>query len=240
MNGRSDGPPPALFTGPAGGRQWRPKPESGGLLFPLTCSCAIHLLVLFVPAFGTPGSFVPPASPKGPQKPSGLSVRLVPFHSLRAEDRAPIATRATSAEPPASAPAAPKPEAEAKARPKPGDNSRSGSDLLALPGVIYYPTSLLTVRPQPLAAADLDPPPLQPIIASGKIILTLWIDPQGRTSKVTMESTNLPGVFVGTAVAAFDGLRFKPGEINNQKVGAVMRIEVTYDDARLVSMQVVE
>lgn len=239
MNGRSDGLSPAPATASASGGPWRPRPGSGALRFPLTCSCVIHLLVLFVPALGTPGRFVAPAAPQGLRTPSGLSVTLVPFHSLRAEERPPAALRAAAAEPPAAGPAQ-KPEPPAKERPRPGTGADGGSDLLALPSVIYYPTSLLTVRPQPLAIADLDPPPLQPIIASGKIVLTLWIDPQGRTAKVTMESTSLPGVFVSTAVAAFDGLRFKPGEINQQKVGAVMRIEVTYDDARLVSMQVVE
>lgn len=112
------------------------------------------------------------------------------------------------------------------------------ADLLPLPGVIYYPTSFLSLRPQPLTEADLDPPHIRRIVASGKVILRVWINPFGRTSRVVVEAADLPQNFVDTAVAAFELLRFRPGELHGQKVGAVMRIEVTYDDGRMIKTEI--
>ncbi len=134
----------------------------------------------------------------------------------------------------------PDPKPVTKERLKSTDSRMDGADLLPLPGVIYYPTSFLTVRPQPLAEANLDPPRLRPIVASGKVILTLWINPFGLASKVAVESTNLPEIFTSTAVDAFQSLRFKPGELHGQKVGAVMRVEVIYDDGRLISTEILQ
>ena len=204
-------------------------------MFPLACSCALHLFILFFPIFGTVGGFAPPASPSSPKKPSSFSVTLTPFHSLTAEDWRPLTAHAVPVEL-----SAPEPRPVTQDLSKPAESRMDGANLLPLPGVIYYPTSFLTVRPQPLTEVDLDPPPIRPIVASGKVILTLWINPLGQTSKVAVESTNLPGNFVSTAVAAFEGLRFKPGELHSQKVGAVMRIEVTYDDGRLISTEVLQ
>ncbi len=235
MNGRLDAASPALAAGPSLGGRWRPAPESGSLMLPLACSCAIHLFILFFPMFGTVGGSGPPAAPNTRSTPSSFSVTLTSFHSVRAEDWHPLTARAVPAE--LSAPEA-KPVTQEQS--KPADSRMDGADLLPLPGVIYYPTSFLTVRPQPLAAVDLDPPRTRPIVASGKVILTLWINPLGQTSKVAVVSTDLPGIFVETAVAAFEGLRFKPGELYSQRVGAVMKIEVTYDDGRLLSMEVLQ
>lgn len=235
MNGRLDAPPPPLPAGRAIEGGWCPAPESGSLMLPLACSCAIHLFLLFFPMFGTVGGSGPPAAPNTRNTPSSFSVTLTSFHSIRAEDRHPLTARAVSPELSA---AEAKPVTQEQS--KPAASRMDGADLLPLPGVIYYPTSFLTVRPQPLTEVDLDPPRTRPIVASGKVILTLWINPLGQTSKVAVESADLPGIFVSTAVAAFEGLRFKPGELYSQRVGAVMRIEVTYDDGRLLSTEVLQ
>lgn len=106
-----------------------------------------------------------------------------------------------------------------------------------MPGIIYYPTTLLTQRPQPLGEMEFDPPRIRPIVASGKIVLVLWINPFGKTSKVAVEASDLPESFVDIAVTAFEQLRFKPGELHGLKVGVIMRVEVTYVDNRVIGME---
>lgn len=210
-------------------------------MLPLTCSCALHLFILFFPMFGTVGGFIAPAPPTSQQAPSSFSVTLAPFDRLRAEDRHPPAASAVSAVSAASAEMpAPEPRPATKDPLRARESRMDTVDRLPLPGVIYYPTSFLTVRPQPLGEVDLDPPRTRPIVASGKVILKLWINPLGRTTKVAVESTQLSDIFVEVAVAAFEGLRFKPGELHSQKVGSVMRIEITYDDGRLIGTEVLQ
>ena len=114
------------------------------------------------------------------------------------------------------------------------------ADLVPLPGVVYYPTSLLSVRPQPQTEAELDPPRIRPIVASGKVILVVWINPLGQTAKVAVESSDLPNNFVTAAAAAFEQLRFSPGELHGLRVGSVMRVEVIYDDGRLINTEISE
>ena len=115
----------------------------------------------------------------------------------------------------------------------PPQHRAEGADLLPLPAPAYYTTDQLTKRPQPLAAAELDAPAIRPIVASGKIVLKLWINEFGVVTDVNVEKTELPEAFSRTAVAAFKDLRFVPGERNGQPVRTLMRIEVNYDDGRL-------
>lgn len=212
-----------------------PASKTRGLMSSLAYSCVLHLLVLFSPVFGTIARFAQPDSQAGQNMPSRLSVTLTSFDRVRAESWHPPVDAPGSSE---SREQEPKPVAKTLLRPS--DNRMDGTDLLPLPGVIYYPTNFLTARPQPLGEVDLDPPRIRPIIASGKVILMLWVNPFGATSKIAVESTDLPQNFVSVAVAAFEQLRFKPGELHGQKVGAVMRIEVTYDDGRLTKTEVMQ
>ena len=107
-----------------------------------------------------------------------------------------------------------------------------GIGLLPIPAPTYYTTDQLTKRPQPTAEAKLDTPETWPIIASGTIILKLWINERGDVISVDVEKTDLAEIFSRTAVEAFKQLHFDPGEINGRRVGTMMRIEVTYDDGR--------
>lgn len=200
----------------------------------LGCSCVLHLLVLFSPVFGTIARFAPAGSQIDQKRPSSFSVTLTSSNIVSGQvEHHPV----DSAVPTELSGLDPKPVTSAPR--KLADSRMDATDLLPLPGIIYYPTSFLSVRPQPMAEANLDPPQIRPIVASGKIILTLWINPFGATSKVAVEATDLPQPFVGAAVAAFEQLRFKPGELHGQKVGSVMKIEVTYDDGRLLKTEVV-
>lgn len=108
-----------------------------------------------------------------------------------------------------------------------------GRRLLPFPGAAYYATKELTVRPQALGEPVLEVEEIAAIRVAGKIVLALWISPQGQVVNVSVERSNLPEIFTQTAVKAFREMVFSPGELNGVKVGAVMRVEVLYDD-RLV------
>ena len=211
----------------------------------LGCSLLLHLFVLFLPVFGIVATFSQPGTQSIQKARPPLAVTFVAPQEVRIPDQQPAPDKHQPQELPAPKPEPdPKPEPEPKVIPdvpsSPDGGRMDKTDLLPLPGVIYYPTSFLTVRPQPLTAADLDPPHIRRIVASGKVILTLWINPSGQTVKVVVNHSDLPPNFVDTAIAAFQLLRFKPGELHAQKVGAVMKVEVTYDDGRLLNMEVLQ
>lgn len=201
----------------------------------LIISLALHLLILFFPAFGTIAKFPEQGAPERSQSPSSLSVTLASSRGERSDADHLSTDREATADS-----RRPEPQPEVKSPLKPTNSRMDGKDFLPLPGTIYYPTSFLTARPQPLGEANLDPPHLRPIVASGKVVLTLWIHPLGEISKISVDSTDLPQNFVSAAVAAFQQLRFRPGELHGQKVGAVMRIEITYDDGRLIKTEVLQ
>lgn len=123
-------------------------------------------------------------------------------------------------------------ERMANEEPRPALDRTEGIGLLPIPAPTYYTTDQLTKRPQPTAEAELDTPEIWPILASGTIVLKLWISELGDVIAVDVEKTDLPETFSSTAVAAFRRLRFTPGEIDGRPVGTMMRIEVTYDDSR--------
>jgi len=123
-------------------------------------------------------------------------------------------------------------EPMANEEPRPAMNRTEGIGLLPIPAPTYYTTDQLTKRPQATGEAELDTPEIWPILTSGTIILKLWISELGDVISVDVEKTDLPEIFSRTAVAAFRNLRFVPGEINGQRVGTMMRIEITYDDGR--------
>lgn len=108
----------------------------------------------------------------------------------------------------------------------------AGADLLPIPAPDYYTTDQLTKRPQPTGVADLDKPETSTIIASGKMVLKLWIDDLGDVVDVLVEQSELPEVISRSAVEAFRRLHFVPGELKGRRVGSVMRIEIIYDDGR--------
>jgi len=115
---------------------------------------------------------------------------------------------------------------------RPDETGGSGAGLLPLPGQAYYTTDQLSKRPQPMTVAELEPVEIKAIIASGKIVLKLWITERGSVARVEVESSNLPAMFTRAAVEGFKRLRFEPGERDGRPVGTVIRLEVNYDDGR--------
>lgn len=124
---------------------------------------------------------------------------------------------------PATPPSAKKEEASAAA------DSTLGAGVLPIGAPAFYTADQLTQRPRPLSPPHLDGlgGPNAPLL--GTVILKLWIGDSGRVVSVEIEESQVPAAAAAAAAAAFAELRFAPGEINGQVVGAIMRIEVTYD-----------
>jgi len=117
-------------------------------------------------------------------------------------------------------------------QPETATPAKQGAEMLPVPAVRFYGTRELTKRPQPLGRADLDAPEIRMIVASGKMVLKLWIDASGEVIEVEIEKTELPDRLAELTKARFRDLRFTPGERMGVPVGSVMRIEVDYDDNR--------
>ncbi len=198
------------------------------LLLALALSGLLHAAVVFLPYLGksTRETRLAPAAPR--PLPPVLDARLLGAG-------APVRQVAAAGAAAAAAPQDnPPPEQRVPGPPQPAPPQRAeGADLLPLAAPVYYTTDQLTRRPQPLNAAELDAPQIQPIVASGKIVLTLWINQFGAVADIAVENSELPELFTRTALATFKDLRFSPGERNGQPVATIMRIEVTYDDGRL-------
>jgi hypothetical protein len=205
------------------------------LTLPLLVSCALHFSVLFFPFIGS--VYRPPqtASLAAQATPSRLLITITSAHMIPGHIWHPLSESTPNPESPRT-PITPK--ADAPLKPNPGENRPERPASTPLPGIVYYPTQFLTAHPQALTEAILDTAEIRPIVASGRVVLTLWINPSGETVKIAVVASDLPHKFVKTAVVAFEQMRFKPGELHGQKVGSVMKIEISYDDGRLLKMEI--
>ncbi len=227
MNGRSLPSAPPSCSPLRRLLRWSADPDAVALRLgaALVLSCLLHFALILLPFLGQ----------------SAAEKRLV----LKGKQNPPPVINATLASVgehkfldvamPAAAQSAPDPSAPDR----PADEAQpltqqhaEGAGLLPLPAPVFYTMDQLSKRPQPLAEADLDPEQIRPIVASGKIVLKLWINEFGVVTDATVEKTDMPGVFSQTAIAAFKGLRFSPGERDGMPVRSLMRVEVTYDDGR--------
>ncbi|MFA7269073.1 MAG: hypothetical protein WC073_07000 [Sterolibacterium sp.] len=229
MNGQI--PPPAPdSSGTAAScphRVLAPAPASTRLFVALLASCSLHAAAVILPYLGSGGGKDQRTMPGGKQKAlRGFTVTLAstakaPFviaESPKQEGRYPDA----------SSPAR-NPTGESPLPQELGE----GVGLLPIPAPTYYSAEQLTKRPQPLTEASLDTPEISQIIASGKIVLKLWINDLGEVVDVETEKSELPEAFSRTAIAVFRQIRFAAGELHGQPVGSVMRIEISYVDGRL-------
>ncbi len=217
MNGR-------FQTSPARAQFWSATPEAAGrrLAAAFALSCLLHAAIVFLPFLGMSVAETHTAQAGRQALPATLDATLVPDGGGR--PREPAQTARTQPLVADGQAAQTQPRSQQRAQ---------GLGLLPVPAQEYYTTDQLTRRPQPLAVAELDSPELKPFVATGKLVLRLRIDPRGTVVEVAVEKTELPEVFARTAIAGFLGLRFQPGEVNGRPVGALMRIEVTYDDSRI-------
>ena len=200
--------------------------EDSRLIAALALSCLVHAELLFLPMLGARHQEYRSAI-KGEQAgPYFVNATLVLKEGAQRFSGIPVPAEGESVSNSSVT------ALDTGSRIRPEAPEASGIGLLPLPGQDYYTTDQLTKRPQPNATADLDPSELKPIVASGKLVLKLWITNWGSVAKVEVESSNLPDLFTRAAVDGFRRLTFVPGERDGRAVGTVMRIEVIYQDGR--------
>ncbi|MBT9567846.1 MAG: energy transducer TonB [Thiobacillus sp.] len=156
----------------------------------------------------------PPAAVAADLAPSSLADTL-PVKPV------PGAPPAVAAEPPAEE-TAPEPAAE-----PPSD---SPVTLTSAVDLTYYSAREVDVHPRALAAIE----PAYPEAAereklSGKVVLQLKLEADGRVVDVAVVEATPPEVFDQAAVEAFMHARFAPALKNGRPVRALMMIEVTFD-----------
>lgn len=201
----------------------------GALALALLLSGLLHALAIVFPYFDEVVYGEAAVASGAPIRRAEFSVTL--NHSAAGEQKALLVVKAP--------PARPEPgsgddhSAKKREEPAPAMISEVRQNILPLPGIDYYATNALTVKPKALGEAALDPEEIAAIVATGRVVLLLRINEQGEVVDVSVEHSDLPDVFSETAAKAFRKLRFAPGELDGRKVGAVMRIEVRYDDDRL-------
>lgn len=192
------------------------------LFFALVLSCILHALAILTPLLGKPSPGVQLTPP------SGTVIVALPVSPDK------ISTSAVFSPQPSKA----IPDAETTSSgnsnlPEEPRNPSDGLDILPYQGLSYFTTDQLTKRPRAMEVAELDTETTRSIIASGAMILQLWIDDQGHVADAVIEQNDLPEIFVSTAISAFKQSRFTPGERLGKRVPTMMRIEVRYDDDRL-------
>lgn len=104
----------------------------------------------------------------------------------------------------------------------------------ANPGVSYFnvsdyiPRVYLSVGPEPLTAVEVRPP----VDLSGKfavtIELSLFIDEFGKVQKLRPETPDVAPPFVEAAMRAFEGVAFKPGQLDGKPVRSLIRVAVDF------------
>jgi TonB family protein len=201
------------------------KAEEQRLIVALACSAVLHALAFIVPSLGERLPEFRFAVSGANRSPYPLTATLV----LRGAHRFSAAPLQAEGE------NVPRTSISGRAasnaiRPEEPGSARIGA--LPIRSQAYYSTDQLSRRPQPLAAAELDPEQTKPVVASGKVVLKLWISDTGSVAEVEVESSDMPAMFTRTAVAAFKRLRFVPGERDGRPVGTVITIEVLYQDGR--------
>ena len=195
-----------------------------GLPLLLLVSLLIHLSLI---CFSVPGSAGTGRGDDGDRPALSASVSRAVALAPQARER----TLRDSAPAPVREPVAPvsAPAASAEVRADPADPAPAVDQK---PARAFYAANELTIRPVALGEPALD----AGIAASGEVVLSLWIDDLGSVVEVSVERSDLPAEQLPALADAFRMLRFAPGELNGQTVGAVIRIAVKYDDDQRLPM----
>lgn len=92
----------------------------------------------------------------------------------------------------------------------------------------YWPAALLDERPGVLLDIPADLVELKQFPDGGTMTLILKIGASGRVDAVEPQSSSLPDAFVAHTARAFYAAKFAPGKKNGVPVGALLKIEVTF------------
>lgn len=200
----------------------------------LLLSCLLHGLAIITPHVFETWAEVRPVKQQAHNRQAVLRATLN-------HERTTITAASASSPPTKKAPAVPEPKPDAlepslNFAEAPQEASHEETlEGLPLPDPVYFEASELTVKPQILGEPDLDSGNVAELTATGMTILALRINERGEVVDTSVDFSDLPEPFSQSAVRVFQNLRFVPGELNGKKVGAVIRIEVRYEDNPVLS-----
>ena len=89
---------------------------------------------------------------------------------------------------------------------------------------LYYPASVLSRMPEIEGLFEVQLPP--GLNLNGQVELRLWIDAAGKLDRIQTISSELPAPYQQAAIAAFQRMHYRPGQIDGQPVAAFVDIVV--------------
>lgn len=101
----------------------------------------------------------------------------------------------------------------------------------------YYPAGSLSRMPVGISMFDIQPPAGGDTGIGGKMTLRIWISAKGGIDSVRVLASGLPAAYAEAAIAAFEKMRFEPGEINGVQVQSWVDIVIEYADFRREAAQ---
>lgn len=93
----------------------------------------------------------------------------------------------------------------------------------------YHSAEELTHLPRPLQDLDLELPESRLLTKPGRLLLTLWIDAEGRVVSYKVDAPELPEEYTTAVAEAFSAIRFAPGEALGRKVASILKLEISHD-----------
>ena len=192
---------------------------------------AIAIASPAVPAAAAPEI---PATASLPLQPSVLSDTL----PVAPPDMAPPKPATLAPVPPAPAAIAPVPSAPAQPAASPPTATAAPDQATPPPAaaitsavdLTYYTAREVDVHPRALGQVVPDyPAEADRRRVSGKLLLQLKLQADGRVSDLQVLKASPPGVFDESALQAFRSARFAPAQKNGRPVRALVQIEVVYD-----------
>jgi len=107
----------------------------------------------------------------------------------------------------------------------------------AIPLLGYYPAARLNRMPAAISTFDIQPSPGGDTGIGGKMTIRVWIGAKGGIDNVRVLASGLPAAYEEAALAAFEKMRFEPGEINGAPVRSWVDIVIEYADFRREAAQ---
>ena len=94
----------------------------------------------------------------------------------------------------------------------------------------YYPASRLSRMPAAISLFDIQSPAGGDPGVGGKLTIRVWIGVNGGVDDLRILSSGLPAAYERAALAAFEKMRFAPGQIDGMAVGSWADIVIEYAD----------
>lgn len=123
----------------------------------------------------------------------------------------------------------PPPAAEAPPAGKPAAHPVPATNAPPASASAFYTAERLTRPPRPLESIELDLPQARLLTGSATLVLTLWVDAEGRVVSYEVQAPELPEEYTTAVAEAFRAVRFAPGELRGRKVGSILRLEIHRD-----------